>query len=79
MTDGKVCDVKDCNDEATDIIDCENVLGYFSVYMCLQHYQYFLSDAGLDKPINLKPIDGQAHQLLHYGGGLLTKTKVAKS
>jgi hypothetical protein len=52
----KVCDIKDCNDEATDIIDVENGLDFFSVYMCLQHYQYFVSDHSLNKPIDLKPI-----------------------
>ena len=70
---GKLCDVKDCDDEATDILDCENVLHSFSVYICLQHYQYFMSDQSLGKPIDLKPIDGQVKQLLHYSGGLLTK------
>jgi hypothetical protein len=74
---GKVCDFVGCNDEATDIIDCENVLDSFSVYMCLQHYQYFVSDQSLDKTIDLKPIDGQVHQLLHHSGGLLTKIKIA--
>ena len=75
----KLCDVKDCDDEATDILDCENVLHSFSVYICLQHYMYFVSDHSVGKPIELKPIDGHLLQLLHYGGGLLTKTKVAKS
>jgi hypothetical protein len=54
----KVCDIKDCNQEATDIIDCENLLHYFSVYMCSQHHQYFVSDEGLGKPMDLKPVDG---------------------
>ncbi|HEY6405170.1 MAG TPA: hypothetical protein VIX38_03745 [Nitrososphaeraceae archaeon] len=73
MTDRKVCDIKDCNDEATDIIDCEDIQDYFSVYMCSKHFQYFVSDRSLGRPIDLKPIDGQVHQLLHYSGGLLTK------
>ena len=29
----KVYDIKDCNDDVTDIIDFENVSGSFSVHM----------------------------------------------
>jgi hypothetical protein len=36
MGNNKVCDVKDCNSEATDILDCENVLHSFSVCISYQ-------------------------------------------
>ena len=76
LNKNKLCDVKDCHDEAKDILDCENVLHSFSVYMCLQHYMYFVSDHSVGRPIDLKPIDGHVLLLLHYNntGGLLTKT-----
>ena len=54
---GKVCDIKGCNDEATDIIDCENIQDH-SVYMCSKHYRYFTSDESLGKHIDLKGVDG---------------------
>ena len=69
MDKNEVCDFKDCNDEATDVIDCEYASTSFSVHMCLQHYMYFVSDQSLEKVIDLKPTETYQWHLLHSSDG----------
>jgi hypothetical protein len=46
--------VEGCDKRVTDLIDCKNMLGRFTVAMCSAHYQYFRSYESLGKEIPLK-------------------------
>jgi hypothetical protein len=59
--DGKVCDVKGCNNQATEVIPAQNADGYFTFNMCLLHFSEYRSKESIGKPFNLKgrPVRGR--------------------
>ena len=59
--DGKVCDVKGCNNQATEVIQAQNTDGYFMFNICLLHFSKYRSKDSIGKPFNLKggPVRGR--------------------
>jgi hypothetical protein len=48
------CDIRSCDLEVTDIIDCKTLVGYFSFGLCEIHYQIFTEGEIFGRDLNPK-------------------------